>query len=384
MRPAPKARTLRLLPLLLLAASACKAEDQRQASGSTSASSKASETVGRERPNPPPPQAKKVEAPPPREPETPAEEQLQAQLAKLGSAFKGDVGIAVRDIDAGWTAHFRGAEQFPQQSVSKLWVAITVLDQVDRGVLDLSEEVVIRRDDLTLFYQPIRGLVLRDGEYRTTLGDLLVRALTRSDNTANDFLMWKAGGPEAVRRTLDEKNISGVRFGPGERLLQSKIAGVTWKPEYSIGRAFFQAREDVPAEQREAAFEEYLKDPIDGATPIAIADALARLKKGELLSSASTERLVSIMEQTRSGPRRLKGGLAPGWSISHKTGTGQIYRGAQAGYNDVGLLTSPSGRAYSVAVMIGRTSQPLPERMQLMQNAVRAVTKYHERVARDE
>ena len=49
-------------------------------------------------------------------------------------------------------------------------------------------------------------------------------------------------------------------------------------------------------------------------------------------------------EHTHTGPNRLKGGLTPGWTLSHKTGTGQELGGVQAGYNDVGILTAPDGK----------------------------------------
>ena len=84
------------------------------------------------------------------------------------------------------------------------------------------------------------------------------------------------------------------------------------------------------------------------------------------------------MSQTRTGAQRLKGGLAPGWRLAHKTGTGQVLGGTQAGYNDIGILTSPDGRHYAVAVMIRRTCTPLPTRMAAMQNVTRAVIGFDE------
>ena len=317
-----------------------------------------------------------VKPPAPRPPQSQAEKQLDEALHQLGETFDGKLGIAVRDLESGWTAHLNGNEFLPQQSVSKLWVAITLLDRVDQGEIDLSEKVTLRRDDLTLFYQPIRSLILRSDGYTTTIGELLDRAMMRSDNTANDYLLRRVGGPEAVREMLRKKELAGIRFGPGERELQSGIAGLEWKPEYALGRVFYQARDQLPPDERKAAFESYVEDPVDGATPIAIAAALARLKKGELLSPASTEHLLSVMGRSKSGPRRLKGGAEGGWSVAHKTGTGQVLEGAQAGYNDVGLVTSPDGRTYSVAVLIGRTSLPLPARMALMQGAVREIIEY--------
>ena len=64
--------------------------------------------------------------------------------------------------------------------------------------------------------------------------------------------------------------------------------------------------------------------------------------------------------------------------------TGQVLEGEQAGYNDVGILTSPEGRSYAVAVMIGRTSRPLKERMVLMQRVVEATIAYDHALARQQ
>lgn len=306
---------------------------------------------------------------------------LDQSVERLGAKFQGDVGIAVRDVQTGWTSHYRGLDYFPQQSVSKLWVALSLLDQVDRGTADLTREITVRAEDLTLFHQPIRELALRPGGFHTSAEDLLVRALTQSDNTANDRLLRQIGGPEAVRSTLVRKGVSGVRFGPGERLLQSGIAGLGWQPEYRTGSRFADARAALPAAARRAAFDAYITDPVDGATPIAITEALARLKQGRLLTTASTDRLLSIMARTRTGANRLKGGLRDGWSLSHKTGTGQILDGEQAGYNDVGVIASPSGNAYAIAVMIGRTSRPLPDRMRLMQQVIAATIAYDAQLA---
>ena len=50
----------------------------------------------------------------------------------------------------------------------------------------------------------------------------------------------------------------------------------------------------------------------------------------------------------------------------------------QAGYNDVGILTAPDGRSYTVAVMIKKTSMPLMIRMEMMHEVVKAVIKQHD------
>jgi beta-lactamase class A len=304
-----------------------------------------------------------------------AQRMLDERLRSIGRAFNGDVGIAVKDLQTGWTSHFDGASHFPQQSVSKFWVTLTALDKADRGELSRHSPVTVRKSDLTLFNQPIAQQVGANG-YTTTLTELMRRAMQQSDNTCNDFVLWRAGGPDAVRDFMARKGISGIRFGPGEREMQSRIAGMEWKSSY-VGQAFYAARNAVPASIRRASFERYVSDPVDGATPLGIVEALGKLKKGELLSPASTDWLLGIMSNTRTGPRRLKGGLAPGWSLAHKTGTGQVFGGVQSGYNDIGIITAPDGRSYAIAVLIRKTGAPIPARMEMMQSVTRAAIDYN-------
>jgi len=310
-------------------------------------------------------------------PATPAPQYIRDRIQELGRAFNGRVGIAVRSIDDNWSTGWKADELYPQQSVSKLWVSITAMDAVDKGRVSLDDKVTLTRSDLTVFHQPIRSLIL-DGGYTTTLSDLMVKAITTSDNTANDKLMRAVGGPTAVRGMIKNKHLGAIRFYDGERALQSRIAGLIWSPSYSIGNAFFDARDALPRSVRQAAFNRYVDDPYDGAAPSAIAAALARLKRNELLSPASSARLLDIMSHTKTGANRLKGGLQPGWVLNHKTGTGQELDGYQAGYNDIGILTAPDGRSYSVAVMIKLTRVPLPTRMAMMNNVVRAVIAQHD------
>lgn len=308
----------------------------------------------------------------------PAPAALTARLNALASQFNGRVGIAVQSVDSGWRTGWRAEELYPQQSVSKFMVALTTMDRVDHGRLRLDEPVTLTRSDLTLFNQPIAQRVLGGGTYRTTVQQLLIDAMTKSDNTANDKLMRVVGGPDVVRAFIASRGLGSIRFYDGERALQSRIAGLTWSQSYSIGDAFYKARNALPMSLRRSLFNSYIENPYDGAAPYALADTLSRLKRGELLSPSSTARLLTIMGNTRTGKNRLRGGLKPGWSLNHKTGTGQILDGVQAGYNDIGIITAPNGRSYAVAVMIKKTSTPLITRMNLMNNVVRAVIEQHE------
>lgn len=308
---------------------------------------------------------------------SPEEKALDGELFALLNRFDGYVGVAVHDIDRRRTVDFNGKELFPQQSVSKLWVTLTALRMVDAGQLDLNEIAQIGFRDLTLFHQPVRQFVVANGAYRTTYADLMRRAITQSDNTANDMLLKRVGGPDAVRSTIEKTGLGPIRFGPGEREMQSAIAGLQWRQSLAVGQSFYRARALVPEMQRRIAFDAYVADPVDGASPRAIALALGRVVRGELLGKPTAEHLLGLLGKVKSGPNRLKGGVPAGWSIGHKTGTGQELRHEQAGYNDVGVLTAPDGHRYSIAVMIGRTAVPIPQRMELMHGVVQAVVRYH-------
>jgi beta-lactamase class A len=275
---------------------------------------------------------------------------LRDRIATLGRQFDGIAGISVVSLRDGWQIDQNASRLYPQQSCSKLWVAITAMDLVDQGSIRLTDRVTLGRDDLTLFHQPLAAKILGGGA-TTSLGELLFTAITQSDNTANDKLMRSVGGPAAVRAMVDRKGLGSIRFYEGERALQSKIAGLIWSQSYAIGDGFYRARSALPLSLRKASFERYIADPYDGAAPHSVALALARLKRGELLSPASTQRLLATMGQTKTGGMRVRAALKPGWKWSHKTGTGQVLQGRIGGINDIGILTAPDGTDYTMAIM---------------------------------
>ena len=304
---------------------------------------------------------------------------LSDTIFQLWKAFPGKTGIAVARIDGDWQLAWRENDLFPQQSVSKLWVALAVLDAIDRGEAKLTDRVRITRDDLTLFSQPIAARVLAEGSINPTVAELLEQAVNRSDNTANDSLQRHIGGPQKVRDFIARKKLGAIRFGPGERLLQAQIAGLTWEQSMSLNRGFEAARSKLPPEVRKAAMDRYLADPIDGMSPGAAARALTRLARGELLSAESTKYALDLLERTRTGPNRLRAGLPPGWRWGNKTGTGQNLPPITAGYNDIGIATAPDGTRYAIVVMLADTTASVPARMQLMQAVSRAVAEGHGR-----
>jgi beta-lactamase class A len=256
-------------------------------------------------------------------------------------------------------------------------VAAAIMDGVDRRALSLGDRTALSPSDLSIFHQPIRKKILAGG-YNPALLELLSFAMTQSDNAANEALFQRIGGKAGVENFLTQKGINRITMSQGEKELQTGIAGLQWDPRFSYDRHFWDARSALPWQQRKRAIEDYVANPPDGATPLAVADGLSKLQSRQLISARSTAYLLDLMMQSKTGPDRLKSGLSPGWTLAHKTGTGQVlqmqddeHAGIFTAYNDVGILSSPQGRHYALVVMIGRTMRPVAERQALM----RAVTQ---------
>jgi beta-lactamase class A len=247
-----------------------------------------------------------------------------------------------------------------------------VMDRVDAGELSLDDSITLTPADLTIFHQPIRKRIGAQGT-KVTVSELLNYAMTQSDNTANDALFRRVDGKAGVESFLTKKGLTGIHMSEGEKVLQMQAAGMTWDDRFSYGRIFWQVREGIPFERRAKALSAYITNPADGATPVGIAQGLARLQKGELISASSTAYLLDLMGQSVTGPDRLRGGLAPGWTLAHKTGTGQVLKQLASAYNDVGILTSPAGRHYAVVVMIGATEVSVADRQELMHGVTQAL-----------
>jgi beta-lactamase class A len=306
----------------------------------------------------------------------PAPSAFQAQIEKIAAAYGEPVGISISEVAQGWTAQVDGDVTYPQQSVSKLWVALAVMQAVDDKRLSLDQVVVMGPEDRSVFYQPLASRIRGSRPLSITVADLLRHALIESDNAANDALIRSVGGPGVVTQAIADKKLAGLAVGGTEREVQTKTAGLEWKPEYGQTWIFKQARAALPDDVRDHALANYLANPPDGATPDGIVTALAALKRGELLSRASTDFMLDLMGEARTGALRMKAAVAPGWTLAHKTGTGPDWRGASVGINDVGLLTAPDGRTFAVAVMVRQTRQGPTARHRLMQGVARAVEGY--------
>ena len=234
-----------------------------------------------------------------------------ARAAETGGLV---AGVSYLHLESGRAASWRGAETFQMASVFKLPVAIAVLDAVEKGTLRLDREVEVKEADRQevgpLYDEWKPGM-------RVTVARMADVMLVDSDNTAADLLIRLLGGPAAVEKTIVSKGVSGIRISLDEK---------------GLGAAM---KKDLAALERGAQ---------NGTSPDAMAGLLARLFKGELLSKASTDRILDSMRRCATSGRRFRAGLPKGAEVFDKTGTMRLSS------NDVGILTLPDGSHAVLAV----------------------------------
>lgn len=300
--------------------------------------------------------------------------QLLNDMESSLQEVRGRRGAAVKEVGRDLLILAGSPDPMAQQSVSKLWVNLTIAEMVARGQMTYQDRVVVTNADRAVFHQPLARRTA-SGNVNTTVGELMSMAITKSDNMANQVLMDLAGGPGSVQSWLLRHEV-GISFGPGDRVMQTAISGLVWNPRYADRRDFEAARNAVPSRIRNERFSLYAANPVDGAGVVEMVRALDEMYTGGYPGSTD---VVSLMSKTVTGRSRLKAGTPDGWTLMHKTGTGQTWGRRRAGFNDVGLLQSPEGRTYAVAVMIGDSDSGDRAMQEAISGVARAIVDYHER-----
>jgi beta-lactamase class A len=289
-------------------------------------------------------------------------------------AQTGQLGVAIRDIEAGETWSRLGTQRFPMQSVFKLPLGAVVLSAVSRGERSLADTVRLTTADLSPPYSPISAAF--PGRTAYTIEELLVAAAGGSDNTAADVLMDLVNGPSAVTGWLVANGVTDLRVDRYEREFQLELNGMApFRAEWARDSVFLARLNEVPAEQRKQATRRYLEDPRDTSTPLAAVEFLSKLARGELLPDASTALLLRIATETTTGARRIKAGLAAGAIVAHKTGSARPDLGMNPAINDIGIITFADGRRLAIAIFLSGSTLPYPDAEALLADVTRAVSE---------
>lgn len=304
----------------------------------------------------------------------PLAKDLEQDLQKLIAESKGRIGVCVKAHGADPVCVNREGK-FPLQSVMKLLVGAAVLDLVDQKKFKLNSRIEVSAADASPGPQEFADLVAKKGGMSVTIEELIRRSIVDSDSTSVDVLLSHIGGVSVVQDFLRKKSIEGISIDRNERDVQSDFSGVKWQAAYAVSKKFDQAVNAVPRAKRDEALSLYSKDPRDTATPVGMVNFLTRVNEGEILSPASTKKLIAIMESTATGLDRLKAGIPKDWKIAHKTGTSAKWNGIVAATNDVGLLKGPLGQTVAIAVFVADSKASNEERAGVIAKAAELATR---------
>ena len=242
---------------------------------------------------------------------------FEQRIAEIAAGDLGRIGVAAVDLTTGQEVVILGDQRFPMASTSKIAVAATFLEGVEKGRWSLSSEfplLIPRRS--AKFSSPAAPVV--EGQYMSAV-ELIEIMITRSSNPATDALLRVVGGPAAVNDWMYRNGIT----------------------EFSIDR-------DIATLVRDDG--EF--DPVshidrrDSATPKAMIKLLRGLYQGKYLNSESRRVILGAMDRTRTGARRMKALLPSGANVMHKTGS------LNNTSSDVGIIETPDGRAIAVAIYV--------------------------------
>lgn len=228
-------------------------------------------------------------------------------LGALERRHGGRLGVAMQDLAGGPGLTHRADERFALCSTFKLWLAAATLAQVDAGRWTLEDRLSWTAAD-AVPHMPVAAA--QDPRKGMSLAALAEAAQCHSDNLAANLLLRHLGGPSALTAWLRAQGDSVTRLDRPEPAMNEVASG----------------------------------DERDTTTPAAVAANLQRLLRGDMLATASRERLLGWMRATRTGQRRLRAGLPAGWTAGDKTGTG-LDEGLPDRLNDVAIFWPPGSRA---------------------------------------
>jgi len=301
---------------------------------------------------------------------TPAQEAVEAELARIARTSGGEVGILARHLESGLTLSLNDDETFPMASTFKVAVAGAVLARVDAGSLSL-EQMIPVDPALVLSSEGIAETFPFPG-VSASVHNLIESMLTRSDNTATNVLTQLAGGPPAVTAWVKSVGVEGMRIDGDTNGIVGRFFGLPASSESvdSQLKKLVATNPDLALldSKPNAQFDD---DPRDTTTPKAMVVLLSKIVGAHILSAASTEVLLGSMQRCITGLKRLRAMLPPGSDVKDKTGT------IGGSVNDVGIITLPEGHGrIIIAVYIKKSTKPVEQRERVIAQIGRLVYDY--------
>jgi beta-lactamase class A len=223
---------------------------------------------------------------------------LQQKLQQLVQGFGGDVGIYVRHLRQNTFAALQADTLFPTASMVKVPISIGLFDKIAQGQLDYHSEWTYK-DSLLYEGEDILGS-FKDGE-KIALSKVAMLMITTSDNTAS---LWC-----------------------------QQIAGSAHINDWLNRNGFVHTRVNSRTPGREEARKRF---GWGQTTPREMAELLVRIRQGQVISAAASERLYRNLVRIYYDGEALSQ-LPPTVQVASKQGAVNRSR------SEVLLVNAPSG-----------------------------------------
>ncbi len=254
---------------------------------------------------------------------------LQARLERAISAFRGEMGIAVVNLDSGESFAVNGDKRFPTASLIKVAVMVEAYHQMAKGKFRPETSVTLRAEDKA-GDETVPLNVMHAGATLTVV-DLLRFMIAWSDNTATNLLVRMVGTANVDRR-LESYGITEMKL---------------FRPTFRDGKA------DVfPELEREYG--------LGMTTPRAAARLLELIAQGKVVSRAACDEMIAILalQQDRAMIPRSLPFERDQILVANKTGWDEEKLPDASGFkgdvrNDAAYVHSPGAR-YVIAICARR------------------------------
>ena len=179
------------------------------------------------------------------------------------------IGIAVLKNDKIWTI---GTQKQPLLSVFKYFIAVEVLNKLNKQKIDLNTKLTIKE---TMINKNLYSPMLK--KYKSfpigiTIAELLEYTISESDNNASDILLEYIGGARKLDKVLKDTGFSGIEISVNEKEMNSDIN----------------------------------KQYLNQATPKDVAKYMKIVRETDILTVEHKNFLDKIMEKTVTGEDKIK------------------------------------------------------------------------------
>jgi len=147
-------------------------------------------------------------------------QKLQEEIRSIDRQLDGMLAVAVKDLTSQEEFFINPDEVMPQASSIKIAVLAELYLQAQQGKLKLTDEYVVRKEDLVPGSDIMLGLTA--GVTRLTLRDLATMMVAVSDNSATNVLIDRVG-LENVNSMLESQGLHTTRLR--RKMMDLKAAG---------------------------------------------------------------------------------------------------------------------------------------------------------------